>query len=74
MLLIEPGTARVLYANPAAHRLAGGRLPLRGRPSEYAATYAILDEDGPAAPGSDEPPGRARRPRRAAAGRASSTG
>ena len=26
LLLIEPGTARVLYVNPAAHRLAGGRM------------------------------------------------
>jgi hypothetical protein len=26
LLLIEPGTARVLYINPAAHRLAGGRM------------------------------------------------
>ena len=26
LLLIEPGSARVLYANPAAHRLAGGRM------------------------------------------------
>ncbi len=25
LLLIEPGTARVLYVNPAAHQLAGGR-------------------------------------------------
>jgi PAS domain S-box-containing protein len=27
-LLVEPGTARVLYANPAARRLAGGALPV----------------------------------------------
>jgi serine phosphatase RsbU (regulator of sigma subunit)/PAS domain-containing protein len=26
LLLIEPGTARILYVNPAAHRLAGGRM------------------------------------------------
>ena len=26
VLVVEPGTARILYANPAAHRLAGGRM------------------------------------------------
>ena len=25
MVLVEPGTARMLYANAAAHRLAAGR-------------------------------------------------
>jgi hypothetical protein len=29
LLLIEPGTARVLYINPAAHRFAGGRAPAK---------------------------------------------
>src|SRR3712207_5097589 len=45
-LLVEPGTARVLYANPAAHRIAGGRFPLAGGTGEYRATYAIYDESG----------------------------
>src|SRR3954469_16344839 len=53
-LLIEPGTARVLYANAAAHRLAGGTFPIAGHVRDYESTYALFDEhDRPLR--SDEP-------------------
>ncbi|MGH2969842.1 MAG: GAF domain-containing protein, partial [Solirubrobacteraceae bacterium] len=46
LLLIEPGTARVLYVNPAAHRLAGGSMPKAADASAYADTYGVYDETG----------------------------
>ena len=45
-LLIEPGTGRMLYANPAAHRLAGGAMPMAGAADEYDATYGVYDDSG----------------------------
>src|SRR4051794_5215461 len=60
-LLIEPGTARVLYANAAAHRLAGGRFPLAADAGAYAATYEIFDEQGRPLPAGDHPAVRAAR-------------
>ena len=55
-LLIEPGTARVLYANPAAHRLAGGAMPKAGAAEEYDSVYGVFDESGRRLT-SDEHPG-----------------
>jgi PAS domain S-box-containing protein len=46
LLLIEPGTARVLFANRAAHEMAGGSFPL-GRPAdEYHLVYELTDAEG----------------------------
>jgi PAS domain S-box-containing protein len=45
-LLLEPNTGRVLFANQAAHRMAGGHLPLNVPLDAYASVYHLLDEDG----------------------------
>src|SRR5918994_1693610 len=45
LLLIEPGSARVLYVNPAAHRLAGGRME-KAQDSDYASVYGVYDPSG----------------------------
>jgi serine phosphatase RsbU (regulator of sigma subunit)/PAS domain-containing protein len=45
LLLIEPGTARVLYINPAAHRLAGGRMD-KAADADYASVYGVFDPSG----------------------------
>jgi len=45
-MLIEPGTARVLFANRAAHRLAGGSFPLAQEAADYFAAYPCFDETG----------------------------
>ena len=45
LLLIEPGSARVLYVNPAADRFAGGSMPRAGD-ADYARVYAVFDETG----------------------------
>jgi PAS domain S-box-containing protein len=45
-LLVQLGTGRMLYANPAAHRLAGGKFPIAAGGDEYAATYQVYDESG----------------------------
>src|SRR5690349_2758501 len=45
LLLIEPGTARMLYVNPAAHRLAGGRMD-KAPDADYAAVYGVFDPSG----------------------------
>jgi len=45
LLLIEPGTARVLYINPAAHRLAGGRME-KAADADYASVYGVFDPSG----------------------------
>lgn len=46
MLLIEPGTARVTFANRAADEMAGGDFP-KGTPAAgYHTVYACTDADG----------------------------
>ncbi|MEA2311851.1 MAG: hypothetical protein QOE28_1819, partial [Solirubrobacteraceae bacterium] len=60
-LLLEPGTARVVYANPAAERLAGGSFPKARDASEYAATYEVFDDTGRRLPGDEHPAVRAAR-------------
>ena len=45
LLLIEPGTARVLYVNPAAHRIAGGRME-KAQDGDYASVYGVFDPSG----------------------------
>ncbi|WP_164019444.1 PAS domain-containing protein [Pyxidicoccus trucidator] len=55
-LLMEPGTGRALFANQAAHQMAGGRFPL-GVPSEdYDGAYRLTDEAGNPIP-TDQIPG-----------------
>ena len=55
LLLIEPGTARVLYINAAAHRLAGGRME-QAEDADYASVYGVFDPSGRRL-ASDEHPG-----------------
>jgi PAS domain S-box-containing protein len=45
-MIIEPGSARVLFANRAAHRLAGGAFPLAQEAAEYFDRYPSFDETG----------------------------
>src|SRR3954452_6129784 len=45
LLLVEPGTARVLYVNPAAHRLAGGEMA-KAADADYASVYGVFDPSG----------------------------
>jgi PAS domain S-box-containing protein len=56
LLLIEPGTARVFFANRAAHRLAGGSFPLGKPADEYHTVYSCFDAAGARIP-NDEMPG-----------------
>ena len=55
MILVEPGSARMLYANAAAHRLAGGALTLGVPAEEYPRAYRLYDASGRAL-GPDEMP------------------
>jgi PAS domain-containing protein len=55
LILVEPDTARMLYANAAAHRLAGGTLTLGVPPDEYPRGYRLYDATGRAL-GPDELP------------------
>lgn len=45
-VLMEPGTGRVLFANQAAHRMAGGWLPLGLFAEDYGSVYPFVDEEG----------------------------
>ncbi len=56
VMLIEPGTARVLYINPAAHRLAGGRMD-KAEDADYASVYGVFDPETGRRLASDEHPG-----------------
>jgi PAS domain S-box-containing protein len=46
VLIVEPGSARVLFANRAADALAGGRFPPAETMDEYAGLYALTEPDG----------------------------
>jgi PAS domain S-box-containing protein len=61
LLLIEPGTARVFFANRAAHELAGGAYPLGREAAEYHTVYRCFDENGKRIPDDDMPGVRAAR-------------
>src|SRR5918994_4377790 len=56
VMLIEPGTARVLYINPAAHRLAGGRMD-KAEDADYASVYGVFEPETGRRLASDEHPG-----------------
>ena len=55
LILVEPGSARVLYANAAAHKLAGGVLTLGVPAEEHPRVYRLRDASGRAL-GPDEMP------------------
>jgi PAS domain-containing protein len=55
LILVEPGSARMLYANAAAHRLAGGVLTLGVPAEDYPRAYRLRDASGRAL-GPDEMP------------------
>jgi PAS domain-containing protein len=46
LVLVEPVTARILFANTAAHRLAGGALRLGVPAEDYPRTYRLYDASG----------------------------
>src|SRR3954465_2714406 len=46
-LIVEPGTARVLFANRAADGLVGGSFPLAEDADRYAELYPLTDPAGP---------------------------
>ncbi|PLZ94175.1 hybrid sensor histidine kinase/response regulator [Fischerella thermalis] len=46
LLLIEPGTARVTFANKAADEVAGGKFPKADSVADYQAFYYSTDADG----------------------------
>jgi serine phosphatase RsbU (regulator of sigma subunit)/PAS domain-containing protein len=55
LIVVEPGSARMLYANAAAHKLAGGVLTLGVPAEEYPRAYRLRDASGRAL-GPDEMP------------------
>jgi serine phosphatase RsbU (regulator of sigma subunit) len=55
VILVEPGTARVVYANREAHRIAGGEMPLSGSAEDYARLYPCRDAEGRPVPSEDMP-------------------
>ena len=61
VLVTDPASGRALYANPAAHELAGGRFPLAAGPEEYDAVYRCYDEQGRRIPVDEMPAMRAAR-------------
>ncbi len=55
LLLIEPGTARVTFANRAADELAGGEFPKGIPAAEYHTAYYCTDADGNLIPNEQMP-------------------
>jgi PAS domain S-box-containing protein len=43
LVLVEPASGRVVFANRAAHDAAGGRMPLAARTAEHPAVYGLRD-------------------------------
>lgn len=50
LLLIEPGTARVTFANKAANTMHGGTFPLAQSQEEYSKLYRFSDAQGKVIP------------------------
>jgi PAS domain-containing protein len=46
LVLVEPRTARILFANAAAHRLAGGARQLGVEAEDYPRAYRLYDTSG----------------------------
>ncbi|MDB4946888.1 MAG: pleC1 [Labilithrix sp.] len=61
LLLIEPGTGQMKFANQAAHRMAGGRFPMDVALADYARTFDVTDEAGAPFPVDERPIIRAAR-------------
>nr|WP_225937634.1 PAS domain-containing protein [Myxococcus sp. RHSTA-1-4] len=55
-VFMEPGTGRVLFANQATYRLAGGHIPLNIPSEGYTDAYRLFDETGAPLP-KDQIPG-----------------
>src|SRR5918912_3040261 len=60
-VLVEQGTARMVFANRAARALAGGGFPLAGSGAEYDRLYRLTDAAGHAIPSDRHPAVRAAR-------------
>jgi PAS domain S-box-containing protein len=60
-LLVEPGSARILFASRAADELAGGRFPRADGVDAYDAVYRVTDPDGAEVAGDRYPGVRAAR-------------
>src|SRR4051812_23932858 len=54
-ILVEPGTARVRFANRAAHALAGGRFPQSSDAPGYERHYRVTDAAGRPLPSDRHP-------------------
>ena len=61
LILVELGTARIVYANKAAHRLAGGLFPLGADADDYPELYHLYDPEGRPLPVEEAPAVRAAR-------------
>ena len=48
LVFVEPGTARLFFANAAADRMAGGTLPRPGSAAEYPTLFDMRDDRPPA--------------------------
>ncbi len=46
LLLVEPGTAKVTFANKAANKMAGGQFPLAQSQEDYGKFYYFTDAEG----------------------------
>ena len=60
-VLMEPGTAAVLYANRAAHRLAGEEFPMPTDADDFEEAYRLYDAAGERVPAHRAPGVRAAR-------------
>ena len=56
LLLVEPGTAKVTFANEAANKMAGGQFPLAQSQEECSNLYRFTDANGKVIPSELTPP------------------
>ncbi|BAY83214.1 two-component hybrid sensor and regulator [Calothrix parasitica NIES-267] len=56
LLLVEPGTAKVTFANRAANQMAGGQFPLAQSQEECSKLYRFTDLEGKLVPSYLTPP------------------
>ena len=61
LLLMEPGTGRMTFANRAAHAMAGGEFPMDVPIEGYARAYSVTDSEGRTLPPDEVPSARAAR-------------
>ncbi|MBF2006888.1 MAG: PAS domain S-box protein [Chlorogloeopsis fritschii C42_A2020_084] len=55
LLLIEPGTAQVTFANKAANEVAGGKFPMADSATDYHTLYYSTDAEGNPIPDAQAP-------------------